>query len=109
MVEIGKASITAVLATCGLFGSPYNPAAADVRIEGLVQAGGAPLANSTVTLWAASTGESRQLAQVKSGSDGRFQLFSQDTPSTDVSLYLVAKGGLAKGNGDNPAIGLLAC
>jgi hypothetical protein len=107
MIEIGKASIAAILATCGLFGSACNPAAADVRIEGQVQAGGAPLANSTVTLWAASAGEPRQLAQVKSGSDGRFQLLSQETPGTDVSLYLVAKGGQAKGNGDNPAIGLL--
>jgi hypothetical protein len=107
MIEIGKASIAAVLATCGLFGWACNPAAADVRIEGQVQAGGAPLANSTVTLWAASAGEPRQLAQVKSGSDGRFQLLSQETPGTDVSLYLVAKGGQAKGNGDNLAIALL--
>ena len=44
---------------------------------------------------------------MKSGSDGRFQLLSQETPGTDVSLYLVAKGGQAKGNGDNPAIALL--
>jgi hypothetical protein len=107
MIQLGKGSIAAVLATCGLFGWACNPAAADVRIEGLVQAGGAPLANSTVTLWAASAGEPRQLAQVKSGSDGRFQLLSQETPSTDVSLYLVAKGGQAKGNGDNLAIALL--
>jgi len=38
MIEIGKASIAAVLATCGLFGWACNPAAADVRIEGQVQA-----------------------------------------------------------------------
>ena len=66
-----------------------------------------PSQNSTVTLWAASAGEPRQLAQVKSGSDGRFQLLSQETLGTDVSLYLVAKGGQAKGNGDNLAIALL--
>jgi hypothetical protein len=107
MIEIGKASIAAALATCGLFGWACNPAAADVRIEGQVQAGGAPLANSTVTLWAASAGEPRQLAQVKSGSDGHFQLLSEETAGTDVSLYLVAKGGQAKGNGDNLAIALL--
>jgi hypothetical protein len=107
MIEIGKASIAVVLATCGLLGWACSPAAADVRIEGQVQAGGAPLANSTVTLWAASAGEPRQLAQVKSGSDGRFQLLSQETPGADVSLYLVAKGGQAKGNGDNSAIALL--
>jgi len=107
MIEIGKASRAAVLAMCGLFFWACNPAAADVRIEGQVQAGGAPLANSTVTLWAASAGEPRQLAQVKSGSDGRFLLLSQETPGTDVSLYLVAKGGQAKSNGDNLAIALL--
>src|SRR5262249_13396251 len=41
-----------------------------VRIEGQVQTGGGPLANSTVTLWAASAGEPKQLVQTKSGSDG---------------------------------------
>jgi hypothetical protein len=44
---------------------------------------------------------------VKSGSDGHFQLLSEETAGTDVSLYLVAKGGQAKGNGDNLAIALL--
>ena len=107
MIEIGKASRAAVLATCGLFGSAWNPAAADVHIEGQVQVGGAPLASSTVTLWAASAGEPRQLAQMKSSGDGRFQLLSPETPGADVSLYLVAHGGLAKGDVDNPAIALL--
>ena len=107
MIKFCKPSLPTVLTMCGLFGWACNPAAADVRIEGQVQAGGAPLANSTVTLWAASAGEPRQLAQVKSGSDGRFHLLSQETPGTDVSLYLVAKGGQAKGNGDNLAIALL--
>ncbi len=69
MIEIGKASMAAVLTTCGLFGWACNPAAADVRIEGQVQVGGAPLANSIVTLWAASAGEPKQLAQMKSGSE----------------------------------------
>jgi hypothetical protein len=47
---------------------------------------------------------------VKSGSDGHFELLSRETPGTDVSLYLVAKGGQAtvnKDGGDNPAIALL--
>jgi hypothetical protein len=42
MIRTGKAGIAAVLATCGLFGLACNPATADVRIEGQVQAGGAP-------------------------------------------------------------------
>ena len=36
-----------------------------------------------------------QLAQTRTGSDGRFEITSQDTLSADVSLYLVAKGGEA--------------
>ena len=62
-----------------------------VRIEGQVQTGGGPLANSTVTLWAASAGEPKQLVQTKSGSDGRFELRAADTPGKDVVLYVVAK------------------
>jgi hypothetical protein len=110
MLKVGKPRFAAMLFTAGLFGWTYAAAAADVRIEGQVQAGGGPLANSTVTLWAASTGEPKQLAQTRSGSEGRFQLVSQETPDTDVSLYLIAKGGRAtvsKNSSDNPAISLL--
>jgi hypothetical protein len=81
-----------------------------VRVEGQVQTGGGPLANSTVTLWAASAAEPRQLAQARTNNDGRFELGSQETLGADVILYLVAKGGEAtvnKGSGDNPAIALL--
>ncbi|MGC1178371.1 MAG: hypothetical protein WA884_04955 [Methyloceanibacter sp.] len=101
---------TFAVMTGGLLSLACGPAAADVRIEGQVQAGGGPLASSTVTLWAASAGEPRQLAQTKSGSDGRFQLGTTETPDKDVILYLVAKGGEAtvnKGSGDNPSIALL--
>src|SRR6516164_5594648 len=74
------------------------PAAAQqraaVRIEGQVQVGGGPLANSTVTLWGASAGEPRQLAQTRTGRDGRFQVGGQ-TVGADVILYVVAKGGEA--------------
>ena len=93
MIKTGKSSIAAVLATCGLLGCACHSAAAAVRIEGQVQAGGAPLANSTVTLWAANSGDPKQLAQTQTGSDGRFELGTDETPGADVSLYLVAKGG----------------
>jgi hypothetical protein len=65
MIETGKASIAVVLATCGLLGWACNPAAAAVHIEGQVQAGGGPLANSTVTLLEANAGEPKQLAQTQ--------------------------------------------
>jgi hypothetical protein len=110
VIKIGKASLPAVLAMCGLLGWACSPAAADVRIEGQVQAGGGPLASSTVTLWAASSGEPKQLAQTTSSNDGHFVLSTPEVLGTDVSLYLVAKGGQAtvnKGSGDNSVIALL--
>ena len=110
MIMNDKAYIGAILATCGLFGWACNPAAAAVHIQGQVQAGGGPLANSTVTLWAANAGDPKQLAQTQTGSDGRFELGTDETPGADISLYLVAKGGVAtvnKGSSDNPAIALL--
>jgi hypothetical protein len=97
-----------VVTAVGTEASAQQPSG--VRVEGQVQAGGGPLAGSTVTLWAASTREPKQLAQTKSGSDGRFELRTADTPGNDVVLYVVAKGGIAtvnKGSGDNPAIALL--
>jgi hypothetical protein len=110
MFKLGAAQLAAVLLALGmLFAS--GPTSAAIRIAGQVQAGGGPLANSTVTLWGASAGEPKQLAETKTGSDGRFELSGQDTPGGEVSLYLVAKGGeaaVSKGGGDNPAITLLS-
>ena len=97
-----------VVTAAGTEASAQQPSG--VRVEGQVQAGGGPLASSTVTLWAASAGEPKQLAQTKSGSDGRFELRAADTPGKDVVLYVVAKGGIAtvkKGSGDNPTTALL--
>ena len=111
MRKIDKAQAVATLLTAGVLGCACGPAAAAVRVEGQVQAGGGPLANSTVTLWGASTGEPRQLAQARTGGDGRFELGSQESPGADVVLYLVAKGGEAavnRGGGDNPAVALLS-
>jgi hypothetical protein len=111
MFKIDTAQMVAMLATLGVLSCACSPALADVRIEGQVQAGGAPVANSTVTLWAASTGEPQQLAQTTTNNDGRFELNSQETNGHDISLYVIAKGGEAavnKGAGDNPAIALLS-
>jgi len=111
MLKIDRPHIAvAMLLAGGLLGWTCGPAAAEVRIAGQVQAGGGPVASSTVTLWAANAGEPKQLAQIKSGSDGQFELLTEETPGADVSLYLVAKGGQAtvkNGSSDNPAIGLL--
>jgi hypothetical protein len=99
-----------LLTLLGALSAVCSQALAGVRIEGQVQAGRGPISNSTVTLWAASAGEPKQLAEAKTGSDGQFQLGIDETPGTDAILYLVAKGGVAtinKGSGDNPAIVLL--
>ena len=79
-------------------------------VVGLVLGGGAPIANSTVTLWAASTGEPKQMGQTKTSADGRFELPLGGSSDKDTSLYLVAKGGEPTGSavkGDNPAIALI--
>ena len=83
------------------------PAAA-TGLNGQVLGGGMPIANSTVTLWAASAGAPKQLAQTKSGADGGFTLNAPAVQGT--SLYLVAQGGQPAANkaaGDNPAIALM--
>ena len=102
--------VAAMLLMGGLPSLVCGPAAAAVRIEGQVQAGGGAVANSTVTLWAASAGEPKQLAQTQTSSDGHFQLATDETPGADVSLYLIAKGGHATvktGGDNNPGIALL--
>ncbi len=79
-------------------------------IKGQVLGGGAPIAQSTVTLWAAAAGAPKQLAQTKTDNDGRFDVRIADAPA-DSSIYLVAAGGVPAANkagGNNPAIALLA-
>src|SRR5215467_11615541 len=109
MFKIGKSRIAAMLLASGLLVSTCIPAAA-VSIDGQVQAAGGAVAGSTVTLWAASAGEPSQLAQARTGADGRFSLRTDETPGGDITLYVVAKGGEAtvgKGSGDNSAIRFL--
>jgi hypothetical protein len=71
---------------------------------------GAPIANSTVTLWAASADAPKQVAQTRTGADGRFSL-TAGTAGKDSTFYLVARGGRPTANKtaeDNPAIALTA-
>lgn len=80
---------------------------AEQIIKGQVLGGGAPIANSTVTLWQASAAAPRQLAQAKTNTDGRFEIRNPGQ-AEDTSLYLIGTGGVPKsGGGDNPAIALL--
>jgi hypothetical protein len=70
MLKNGKAHIIAMLLAVGLLGVAFDPAAAAVRIEGQVQAGGGAVTGSTVTLWAAGANTPAQLAQATTGADG---------------------------------------
>ena len=62
MFKIAKNHVAAMLLTSGLLGLTCFPGSAAVSIDGQVQAGGGPVAGSTVTLWAASAGEPGQLS-----------------------------------------------
>jgi hypothetical protein len=111
MLKNGKAHIIAMLMAVGLFGWACGPAAAAVRIDGQVQAGGGPVAKSTVTLWAASADTPLRLAQTETSADGRYVVSVGQVPRGDITLYLVATGGVPavnKGGGNNSAIAFLA-
>ena len=78
------------------------------EVKGQVMGGGAPIVQSTVTLWAASSEAPKQLAQTRTDNEGRFEIRGATAPA-DASLYLVATGGEPGGKGgDNPAIALMA-
>src|SRR5262245_22032092 len=86
-------------------------ALAAVSLNGQVLSGGGPIANSTVTLWAATAGAPARLGQAPTGADGRFTIAATVDLPRDATLYLVAKGGTPatnKAGGDNPAIALIA-
>src|SRR5215470_14294526 len=85
-------------------------ALAAVSLNGQVLGAGGPVANSTVTLWAATAGAPAQLGQARTGPDGRFTIAATADPPGDATLYLVAKGGTPATNkaaGDNPVIALI--
>jgi hypothetical protein len=96
------------LGRCAAFAIWLSASAATAdTISGRVLGGGAPIIGSTVTLWAASPSDPRQLGQTRTDADGRFVL---NADGGGVSVYLVAKGGRPAahaGSGDNPAIALM--
>jgi hypothetical protein len=90
----------------GMLSSVPTFAVADT-INGQVLGAGAPIIGAMVTLWAEGTGAPTQLAQTRTGDDGRF-VFNAD--GRGAILYLVAKGGRSaanSGSGDNPALALI--
>jgi streptogramin lyase len=79
-------------------------------IIGQVLGAGAPIVDSTVTLWAASAGNPQGLAQARTGADGRFSMSIPGTAGKGTSLYLVAQRGrpaASKTSEDNSRIALM--
>ena len=89
-IAFGRVWIGALAATGVL---SFASIAAAATINGQVLGGSAPIANSTVTLFAASAGAPRQLGQVRTGTDGRFVLNAPSGVGNDTTYYLVANGG----------------
>ena len=105
-------SVLVLVITLLLFGMAIaGPTEAADRLKGQVLGGGGSIANSTVTLWAASEGTPKQMAQTKTDKNGRFEMRIEGSRDRNTILYLVARGGqpaASKVKGDNPAIALLA-
>ena len=96
MIARSKTSFVTTVLTGGMLACACGPAAADT-LSGKVLGGGQPIANSTVTLWAASEGAPQQLGQARTGADGSFTLNSTGGTGA-VTLYLIAKGGQPQAN-----------
>src|SRR5215813_10244866 len=109
-IASSEARATFAVAILGFVSAAVCATSAAANVAGQVLGGGAPIANSTVTLYAASAGTPQQLGQARTGADGRFSIAAPSVPSGSI-LYLVAKGGRPAANpsnGDNPAIALIA-
>jgi hypothetical protein len=109
MHKLAKAPIITTLFTVGLLGYAFCTAAAADTLNGKVLGGGQPIANSTVTLWAAGADAPQQLGQARTGADGSFTINSTGRTGA-AALYLIAKGGQPQANaqdGDNPAVALM--
>lgn len=105
-----RAHLLSTVLTAGALSLASVPAVAAVNIDGQVQAGGGPVAQSTVTLWAGSAIAPTQLGQAKTDSAGHFAISVDQTTSNDTTLYLVATGGepaVTKAATDNPALALI--
>ena len=105
-MQPGMKFLTSSACAIGIVLSSVPTFAAD-SISGQVVGAGAPIVGSTVTLWAEGSGAPRQLAQARSGADGRFALTAD---GGGANLYLIAKGGRPSANaaaGENPAIALM--
>jgi hypothetical protein len=99
-----------VISACVLATGCRDSAAAYEPLRGQVLGAGAPIAGSSVTLYAASAGKPKVLGKARTGADGRFSIATSGTTGGDVSLYLIARGGRAaadRSRTENPGIALM--
>lgn len=110
------ATFTAALAGCGGGGGsspqppppPPPPPPSYHVISGTVASGGQPIADATVTAWAANPmpgAAATQLGQATSDASGKFSVDSTSEPGDGELIYVTAEGGDA-GGGQNDAIAL---
>jgi hypothetical protein len=86
-------------------------AASAATIQGQVEAAGNAVSGSAVILWAASTSAPQQVAQVQSGSDGKFTFPAYPVPTGNPVYYVVASGGTPAANkaaGNNPGLSFIS-
>jgi hypothetical protein len=105
VIGCGIRSLSAALAVLALL---TVPALAADSINGQVHGAGAPIAGSTITLWAEGTDGPTQLAQTQTGGDGRFVL---NADGNGAILYLTVQGGrptASKISDNNPGVGLIS-
>ena len=91
-----RTSLPIALAAAGLLLG--GPAVAAEELKGEVLLGGAPVAGSTVILWAAGQGAPKELGQARTDAEGRFNLGVHHTQGGVSPLYLVARGGTPAAN-----------
>ncbi len=110
LLNIGSVGRIALLIFAGVGLLAVATVGGAASLNGQVLGGGAPIANSTVTLWAASVGAPKELAQARTDADGHFALTVPESRGADDVLYLVAQRGQPAANrasGDNSAIALM--
>jgi hypothetical protein len=71
----------------------FGQGVAAEQLGGHVYGGGGPVADSTVTLWAAGQGAPTQLSETRTKGDGAFDFELDAQKAEGGVLYLIARGG----------------
>jgi hypothetical protein len=105
---MNRPSLLITLAASGLLLG--GSALAAEALKGEVLVGGAPVADSTVTLWAAGEGAPKELGRARTDAEGRFDLGLHHIQGGEAPLYLVARGGTPaahKAGGESSGLALM--